>query len=120
MVWQKDDKPLTDFDWTVIGRRCRRLIIPLPNDKAGLHRLSHLLAGLAESLHQAAALNPQSRSAILEAGFLFRQANERFRLLRDEWEAEYSAGKLEQSGDGKRTKTSEKSDKALRVVGESN
>lgn len=92
MVMDTCDKPLTDFDWRVLGMRRHqgvRLNIPMPATKDGLHTLAHRLAGLSEEFHTLARLPGRNRSAIMDAAGLVRERHQAFKRLAADWEREY-------------------------------
>lgn len=83
-------KPLTKLDWDVIGSRGRRIQVPLPNDRSGIHSLAQRFYGLAEQLHSCARQpHVTDRSAIMEAAALIKHANLFFLNLQRDWEREW-------------------------------
>src|SRR3990167_5174628 len=83
----KDGK-LGAFDWDLIGKRKRRLDVPPPNDKDGIHLLAHRFGGLSQELHLIARTTYRTRSAIMEAMRQIEHLNEDFLKLWKDWRAE--------------------------------
>jgi hypothetical protein len=92
-------KPMTEFDWMIIGGHTyrkngkptlprRRLDIPIPSRVEECHTIAHRLSGLSQAIGQAARLAPTTRSGLYEVSGLIEQARLSFAALGKEWEME--------------------------------
>jgi hypothetical protein len=115
MVWDnKGDsmKPMTDFDWSIIGGHVyrkndlptlprRRLDVPVPSTVDGLHTLAHRFAGISEQLHQfarEARTVGQHRYGLSQAATLLYQTRQAFKTLAEEWERELREAEAKEKG----------------------
>lgn len=89
MVYVPDDEQeLTEMDWTLVGKRERRLIIFLPDRKEDLHTIARHLSQLASQLHEVPKEYPSHRGALMAAGGLIMQTNVAFKELKRRSETE--------------------------------
>lgn len=98
MVYQVKDGPMTEREWEFLGHEyhkndlaclpTRRLDIPLPASRDGLHTLAHRLVGLTEELHRIARHAPTNRSAMSEADSLLKLWRNQLKRLQKDWETE--------------------------------
>jgi hypothetical protein len=92
-------KPMTEWDWHVLGYKCRkndllvlpkrRIDIPLPCTVTECHTIAHRLAALSQAIGQEARLATANRNGILMVGQLIEQARLQFAQLGTEWEREF-------------------------------
>jgi hypothetical protein len=91
-------KPMTAYDWEIVGHQYRkndlptlpraRLDIPLPATLEECHTIAHRLSGLSQAIGQAIRLASTSRSGMLEVKGLINQSRQQFQILGKEMERE--------------------------------
>ena len=90
---------LSAHDWRILGHEIdetrpavarRRLDLPIPFDKAGLHNLAHRLGGLSTQLHELGNSPESARLVLGDAIRLIDATRRNFLALGRDWDGEYA------------------------------